>query len=153
MNIFTASRRFNCLRIPGVLFFAVFLSLALNGHAQDTLELEKEDPFRIKTLEGQIAGKTRRNLSLQHKQEGNQYFEDLIPIGDDMKFKGYKKFQDVNTGDTVRVEFKEYYQTDKAGKEVRTGKKATRIELMRTSTADKRNTTTSQLISKEANES
>ena len=98
---------------------------------------KKEDAFRMKTIEGEIAGKTRYNLSVQFKQEGNQYFEAVIPVDEKIKLKGYKTFKDIKDGDLIRAEFKEFYSTDQEGKEIRTGKMATSIQLVKNSAAGK----------------
>ncbi len=98
---------------------------------------KKEDPFRMKTIEGEVAGKTKRNLSIQYRQVGNQFFEEVIPVDEKIKLKGYKVFKDIIAGDLIRAEFKEFYVIDKDGKEMRTGKMATSIQLVKNSAAGK----------------
>lgn len=98
----------------------------------------KEQPFHMKTMEGEVMGKTRRNVSVQYKQEGNQFFEALMPLGEKIKFLGgYKIYQDVKVGDTIRAEFKEPYKIDTEGNEVRTGKEVVSIMLVKSSSGGK----------------
>lgn len=98
----------------------------------------KEQPFRMKTIEGEVMGKTRYNLSVQYKQEGNQLFEALLPLGEKIKFSGgYRSYQDVNAGDTIRADFKEPYKVDDEGKEVRAGREVVSIMLLRSGSGGK----------------
>ncbi len=118
-----------------LLAIVLCLTFCVNVFAAEPAK--KEQPFHMVTLEGTIEGKTRANISLQYKQEGNQLFEAVLPVNSETKLKGYKKYQDIAHGDVVRVEFKEPYQIDDKGKEVRTGREVKQIQFLKHSMAGK----------------
>ena len=143
-NLNCSQKLLRCARNEGMLIrrrglicmLVAVLSFSASSIFADEPE-KKEDPFRMKTIEGEIAGKTKRNLSVQYRQEGNQFFEAVIPVNEKIKLKGYKTLKDIKDGDVIRAEFKEFYKTDSDGKEIRTGKMATSIQLIKNSTAGK----------------
>ena len=139
MNIYTANKielhQRTVAALVLVLVTAFSFLFMVNVYAVEPEK--KEDPFRMQTIEGEIAGKTRRNLSVQYKQEGNQFFEAVIPVDEKIKLKGYKTFNDIKNGDVILAEFKEFYTIGKDGKEVRTGKMATSVQLVKKSMAGK----------------
>ncbi len=116
------------------LLIASFALISVSGYGAEPV---KEDAFRMKTMEGEIMGKTRANLSVQYKQDGNQLFEAVIPVDEKIRLKGYKNFLDIQNGDLVKVEFKETYKLDDEGKEIRTGRMATSVHLVKNSVAGK----------------
>lgn len=116
------------------LLIASFALISFSGYGAEAV---KEDAFRMKTMEGEIMGKTRANLSVQYKQDGNQLFEAVIPVDEKIRLKGYKNFLDIQNGDLVKVEFKETYKLDDEGKEIRTGRMATSVHLVKNSVAGK----------------
>ena len=117
------------------LLIASFALISVSSYGAEPM---KEDAFRMVTMEGEVAGKTRYNLSVVYKKDGENLYEAVIPLDrEKIKLKRYKSFQDIRDGDVIRVEFKEFYKLDDKGKEVRTGRLATTVELVKNSVAGK----------------
>ena len=117
------------------LLLASFAFISVSGYGAEPV---KQDAFRMVTMEGEVAGKTRYNLSVVYKKDGENLYEAVIPLDrEKIKLKRYKSFQDIRDGDVIRVEFKEFYKLDDKGKEVRTGRLATVVELVKNSVAGK----------------
>ena len=123
----------------GVIILSAILTLP--AYAKITKVAAEEDvdsrPFHTQTLQGAVAGKTSRNLSLQYKQEGNNFFEMVVPFDEKMTLVGYKNIKEIKVGDEIRVDLKDFYSTDENNQEIRTDRAATKITLVKNSTKGK----------------
>ncbi len=117
----------------GLLVFGLFIYLP-QGFSEQS---KGEETAKPSMMTGKIMGKTRQNISVEYENKGDQTFEALIPIDSKTKLAGYKKFQDIQEGDVVRVEMLKTFVTDDDGNEIKTGTLATSITLIRSNTAGK----------------
>jgi hypothetical protein len=141
-NLKSSERLLRFARNDGVvisgrrLIFMVVIVFAFSVTFAQAAEPEKKDDrlFHMKTMQGEVMGKTRTNLSVEFNRDGNNTFEAVLPIDDKVKFVGYRSYNEVKLFDSIRSELKEFYEVDKDGKERVTGKVATKIELIRGNT-------------------
>jgi len=92
-----------------------------------------ELPSKLKEITGIVIAKTRMNLSVETSRQGANAFEMVLPFDKTTKLRGYRHYDDIARGDTIKAVCKQTYEVQKDGSERIMGTVAAQISLVKSS--------------------
>lgn len=129
------------------LVFGLFLCALSSAAAQDADE--KPLKIKIETVQGEITGRTRLNLSVEYKLESGTAYEMVLPIDSNTQIQGLKNVNELQRGDRISAVYEVSYQEDAEGNDVPVKTMAKEIKLIRSSMGNDKMSSLSVLSSKE----
>ncbi len=119
--------------------FAAMMSVCGMGMAAEVAVMgageaaKVELPSKLKEITGTVIAKTRMNLSVETSRQGSTAFEMVLPFDKTTKLRGYRHFDEISRGDTIKAVCKQTYEVQKDGSERIMGTVAAQISLVKSS--------------------
>ena len=96
-----------------------------------------ELPSKLKEITGIVIARTRMNLSVETSRQGSSWMEMVLPFDKTTKLRGYRHYDEIARGDTIKAVCKQTYEVQKDGSERIMGTMAAQISLVKSSSSGK----------------
>jgi len=113
--------------IPGFILVFFFLMTQAAAEAPE----EAKETTKLEKVQGEVVLLTPEMISIEFGKKDYTIKEILIPLDQETQFTHLKDLEDIQEGDTVRVNYKEVYTRDKSGKRTNFKRVAVDIALVR----------------------
>lgn len=117
--------------IPGALSISASAGVPVPDPAVQEEALPKDAKTETKQVTGQLVMVRKNKISVEYATEKDGSYEMLLPITPDVRFKYIRGLEQLQSGDTVTVEFEQTYREPEDGERVILKTVAKEIQLVK----------------------
>ena len=116
--------------------FLLALLLSLMVPAVEGAVSEQPEQLEMKEVTGALVYKTGQVLTLEYSKSPKGSYEVVLPMGKDVRLERLRDLAELQTGDILRVRYREVSKPGKTGEKVIVRTEATNVSLVRKATPD-----------------